>query len=262
MFRAHDSEHDRTVALKVLWPETSQDEESVQRFIRAMKTMMPIHHPNIVRLYAAGKTGPYCWLAMEFVEGENLKQVIRRIGTVGMLDWRYAFRVAVHIGRALEEAAKHDIIHRNMTPTNILMSTRDQCVKLGDLMLAKALAGTQVRLITRPGEMVGDVFCMSPEQTRSGATVDCRSDIYSLGTTLYALLTGRPPFEGGSFMEIVKQISEAQPPKPKKYQLSIPDLFEGIVMRMLAKRPEERYQTATELVADLERVGRFQGIAL
>jgi len=262
VFRAHDTKHDRTVALKILWPETAQDEESVQRFVRAMKTMMPIHHPNIVQIYAAGKTGPHCWLAMEYVEGENLSRVIRRIGTAGMLDWRYAFRVAVHIGRALEAAAKHHIIHRKITPSNILVSTRDPCVKLGDLMSAKALAGAQVRQITRPGEIVGETFCLSPEQTRTDAVVDCRSDIFSLGTTVYALLTGRPPFEGGSLPEIITQIRQVEPARPKTYQLSIPDLFEGVVLQMLAKRPEERFQTATELLADLERVGKYQGVTL
>ncbi len=262
VFRAHDTKHNRSLALKILWPETAKDEESVQRFVRAMKTMMPIHHPNIVQIYAAGKTGPHCWLAMEYVEGESLSRVIRRIGTAGMLDWRYAFRVAVHIGRALEEAGRHDIIHRKITPTNILMSTRDRCAKLGDLMSAKALAGAQVRQITRPGEIVGEASCLSPEQTRSGAIVDCRSDIFSLGTTVYALLTGRPPFEGGSLPEIITQIRRAEPVKPKKYQLSVPDLFEDVVLRMLAKRREDRHQTATELLVDLDRVGRCQGVTL
>jgi serine/threonine protein kinase len=262
VFRARDAEHDRTVALKILWPETIQSKEDVYRFVRAMKTMMPIRHPNIVQVYAAGRTGRHCWVAMEFVEGENLSQVIRRIGTAGMLDWRYAFRVAVDIARALQEAARHDIIHRKITPSNILMGTRDHRAKLGDLMSAKALAGAKFRRITRPGEIVGEVFCLSPEQTRSGAAVDCRSDIYALGTTVYALLTGRPPFEGGSLPAIITQIREVEPPKPKTYQLSIPDLFEGVVLRMLAKRPEQRFQTATELLVDLERVALYQAVTL
>ena len=243
------------MALKILWPEIAGNDENVQRFVRAMKTMMPIRHPNIVRIYSAGKTGGHCWLAMEYVKGENLSQVIRRIGTAGMLDWQYAFRVAVHIGRALEEAAKHGIVHRKITPTNILMRSRDQRIKLGDLMLAKALAGAEVRPITRPGEIIGEATCLSPEQTRSDAVVDCRSDIFSLGTTTYALLTGRPPFEGESLPEIVTQIRQVEPVRSQKYHLSIPDLFEGVVLRMLAKRPEERYQSATELLVDLSAWG-------
>jgi serine/threonine protein kinase len=262
VFRAYDAEHNRTVALKVLNRKISQDEESVQRFVRAMKTVMPIRHPNLVQVYLAGKTGPRCWAAMEFVEGENMAQVIRRIGTVGMLDWRYSFRVAVHVGRALEEAARHDMIHRNITPTNILVRTSDQCVKLGDLMLAKALSGAQGRRVTRPGRIVGEMLSLSPERTFTDGAVDGRSDIYSLGATLYALLTGRPPFEGGPVNKIITQIREVQPERPKKYQLAIPDMFEGLVLRMLAKRPDDRHQTATELLADLERVGRYQGLTV
>lgn len=262
VFRAMDAEHDRTVALKVLWPETSKDDEAVQRFVRAMKTMLPIRHENIVQLYAAGKSGPYCWLAMEYVEGESMAQVIQRIGTAGMLDWRYAFRVAVHVARALEAADEHDIIHRNITPTNILMRTSDKVVKLGDLMLAKAMSGTLARQITRPGELVGDVLYMSPERTRSEAEVDLRSDIYSLGATVYALLTGRPPFEGKSLPEVISKIRQSEPEKPKKYQLAVPDLFEGVALQMLAKRPEDRHQKPAALLKDLERVARYLGIAV
>jgi len=135
--------------------------------------------------------------------------------------------------------------------------------KLGDLMLAKALEGTMVEQITRPGELVGDVAYMSPERTRGGsAVVDGRSDIYSLGATLYALLTGRPPFEGDSLPETILKIRQEDPVKPKKYQLSIPDMFEGTVMKMLAKRPDDRFGTAGELLEELERVAKFQGMSL
>jgi serine/threonine protein kinase len=110
--------------------------------------------------------------------------------------------------------------------------------------------------------LVGDVLYMSPERTRSASEVDGRSDIYSLGATVYALLAGRPPFEGKSLPEVITQIRQTEPVKPKKYQLSTPDLFETVVMRMLAKRPEDRHQTPKELLKELERVGRYQGITL
>jgi serine/threonine protein kinase len=261
VFQAHDTKEDRTVALKVLWPEFSRNDEEMQRFVRAMKTMLPIRHPNLVALYGAGKNGPYCWIAMEFVEGESLTKVIETIGTAGMLDWRPALRVAIHIARALEYAEQHQVIHRNIKPENILVRSSDKLTKLGDLMLAKALEGTQAEQITRPGELVGDVAYMSPERTRGGtAAVDTRSDIYCLGATVYALLTGRPPFEGGSLPETIMKIRQADPVKPKKFQLSIPDLFEGIVLQMLAKRPEDRFQTAATLLAELERAAKFQGL--
>jgi len=262
VFQARDTKDDRTVAFKVLQPEFSKDEDEMQRFVRAMKTMLPLRHPNLVALYNAGKTGPYCWIAMEYVEGESLTQVIQRIGIAGMLDWQHALRVAVHVGRALDFAQQHQIIHRNIAPPNILVRTEDKVAKLGDLMLAKALEGTMAQQITRPGELIGDVQYMSPERTRGTADVDGRSDIYGLGATVYALLTGRPPFAGGTLTETILKIRQAEPEKPRKFAMSIPSLFEGVVLKMLAKRPEDRFQTAAELLGDLERVGKFQGVAV
>jgi serine/threonine protein kinase len=262
IFKAKDTRDDKVVALKVLLPEFSKNEEEMQRFVRGMKTVLPLRHPNLVAVFGAGKTGPFCWIAMEYVEGESLTQVIHRIGTAGMLDWRHALRVAVHVARALDFAQQHAIIHRNITPNNILVQSSDKLTKLGDLMLAKALEGALAEQITRPGELVGDLSYMSPERTRSSSEVDGRSDIYSLGATVYALLTGRPPCEGGNLAETIQKIRQAEPVKPKKFQLSIPDLFEGTVTRMLAKRPEDRPQTPSALLADLERVAKYQGVAV
>ena len=153
-------------------------------------------------------------------------------------------------------------MHRNISPTNIMLRSSDKAAKLGDLMLAKALEGALAKQITKPGQLLGDIAYMSPERTRSIGEVDSRSDIYSLGATVYALLTGRPPCEGGSLPETIAKIRTAEPVRPKKYQLSIPDQFEGVVMQMLAKRPEDRYQTAKDLLADLERVAKFQGMTV
>ncbi len=262
VFRAKDTRDGQAVALKVLQPEFSQGEEEMQRFVRAMKTMLPVRHPNIVTLLAAGKTGPWCWIAMEYVEGESLTKVIQRIGVAGMLDWKHAFRVAGQIAQALDYAHGQSIIHRNVTPQNILLRGSDKVAKLGDLMLAKALEGVMAKDVTKPGELVGDVAYMAPERTRGAGAVDGRSDLYGLGATLYALLTGRAPFGAPSLPELIVKIRSAEPERPKKYQLSIPDLFQGTVMRLLAKRPEERFQTAAELLDDLKRVGRFAGVSV
>jgi serine/threonine protein kinase len=262
IFLARDTKDDEAVALKVLKPEFSQNEEEMQRFVRSMKTMLPIRHENLVSIYNAGKTGPYCWIAMEFVDGESLTQVMKRIGYGGRLDWIHAFRVAVHIGRALDYAHSRHIIHRNIMPQNIMIRTSDKLTKLGDLMLAKALEGTLAQQVTRPGELIGDIHYMAPERTREGVKIDGRSDIYGLGATAYALLTGRPPFEGDSLVEVITKIRQDPPEKPKKFQLSIPDVLEGIVLKMLAKRPEERYQHAGDLLVDLEKVAKFQGVSV
>jgi serine/threonine-protein kinase len=187
--------------------------------------------------------------------------VIQRIGVAGMLDWRYGYRVAVHIARALEYAHGQSIVHRNVTPQNIMLRTADKTVLLGDLMFAKALEGTLAQQITRPGQLLGDVGYMSPERTRGTGEIDGRSDLYGLGATVYALITGRPPFTGTSLPDLVAKIRSAEPDKPQKYQMSIPAMFQGSILKLLAKRPEERFQTAAELLADLDRVGKFSGVS-
>jgi serine/threonine protein kinase len=262
VFKAVDTRDSKEVALKVLSPEYSQNDEDVQRFIRAMKTMMPLRHPNLIAILGAGKQESHCWMAMELVEGDSVKKLIEKIGVAGMLDWKNALRVAVQIARALVFAEEHQIIHRNISPTNIIVRSSDKVAKLGDLMLAKALEGALAKQITKPGQLLGDIAYMSPERTRSIGEVDSRSDIYSLGATVYALLTGRPPCEGSSLPETIAKIRNAEPVRPKKYQLSIPDQFEGAVMQMLAKRPEDRQQRAKDLLADLERVAKFQGMVV
>ena len=146
-----------------------------------------------------------------------------------------------------------------MTPTNILREATTKVVKLGDLMLAKALEGPLARQITRPDELIGDVSYMSPERTRGTEELDIRSDLYGLGATVYALLTGRTPCGGTTLVEKVMRIRQTEPEKPTRFQMSIPGQFEGVVLKLLAKQPEKRYQTAAELIQDLQRVARFTG---
>lgn len=260
VFRGTDTEKNRPVAIKVLFPDRMANEEERDRFIRAMKTMLPFRHPNIVRIYNAGKSGRHCWAAMEFIDGENLNQVIDRIGIEGMLDWREVWRIAVDITSALEAASREKIIHRNVTPTNILRRKSDKLCLLGDLMLAKALEGTLARQVTSPGTLVGSINYMPPERTRDSSAGDTRADIYGLGATLYALLTGRSPFQGDSTIEVIRKIREEDPIPPTKYQMSIHSLFEEIVMRMIAKHPDQRYATPAALLKELERVGKYQGL--
>lgn len=262
LYRARDTKADKLVAFKVLRPEFAANEDEMQRFIRAMKTVLPLRHPNLIALQAAGKSGVFCWMAMDYIDGESMTQVIQRIGVAGMLDWRYGYRVAVHIARALDYAHGQSIIHRNVAPQNILLRTSDKTVLLGDLMLAKALEGTLAQQITRPGELLGDVGYMSPERTRGTGEIDGRSDLYGLGATVYALIAGRPPFAGGSLPELIHKIRTAEPDRPQKFQMSVPNLFQETILKLLAKRPEERFQTAKELLTELERAGKFAGISV
>jgi len=260
IFKAQDTEQDRVVAVKVLTPDANHSDEQRDRFVRAMKTMLPIKHDHLVSLYHAGKTGPFCWAAMQYIDGESLTELISRMGIEGMLDWRETWRIGVQIGRALDAAYEQKIIHRNVTPTNIMRRHADRACLLADLMLAKALEGNFSQQITAPGQLIGEVPYMAPERTRDADPVDTRSDIYGLGATLYALMAGRPPFESSSLPELVRMVREDTPTPPKEFQLSINEKFQDAVARMLAKNPSDRYQTPTELLRDLERIGRFNNL--
>jgi len=251
------------VAFKVLGPEYSHSAEGFRRFSRVVQTVVGLRHENLVGVYAAaGKSQSLCWIAMEYVDGESLTEVILRIGPANMLDWRYTLRVAAHVARALELAHQRHIIHRNITPANILIRKVDNLAKLNDLILAKATEGMLSRQVTRPGELLGDLRYMPPERTLDEQRLDARSDIYSLGATLYALLTGRPPLEGHSITDTIARIRYVEPVKPRKYQLAIPELFQDLVLTMLAKRPQDRFQTATDLLSRLAQTAKDQGISI
>jgi len=264
VFGVLDSEKNRPAALKVLWPELTSNDDEVQRFIRAMKTMLPLRHPNLVRVYGAGKTNGLCWTAMEYVPGQSLHEVIAQIGIAGMLDWKYSFVVTTHVARALSLAHQQKIVHRNISPKNILVRQPDKIAKLGDLMLAKAMAGSMAESLTKPGQLIGDLAYMAPECTTATteAEIDERADLYNLGATVYAVLTGRPPFAGGSVVEMIKKIRGERPAAPSTYQMSVFAGFEGTVMRLLAKDPAERFPSANELLAELDRIAKFQGISV
>ncbi len=260
VFKARDTEKDSLAAVKVLTPQFTANDEQRMRFVRAMKTMLPVHSDRIINLLNAGKTGPYCWAAMEYVDGENLAQLIERTGIEGMLDWKKVWRVAIDVGRALHAGYEHKVVHRNVTPTNIIRRNSDQACLLGDFMLAKALEGTLAKQVTQPGQILGELPYLAPERTSGDAEVDTRSDMYGLGATCYALLTGRPPVDGDSLMDIIKNVREQQPLPPKRYQLAVNDLFQDVVMSMIAKDPADRPQTPAELIGDLVRIGKFNNL--
>ena len=260
VYLATDLKKDRVCALKVMPPTFASDDDQKAHFIRAMKTMMPIRHDHIVEIYSAGKEGVFCWVAMEYVEGISLAEVIHQVGVEGMLDWKEVWRVGVQVGRALHEASRHKVVHRNLTPVNILRRKVDRACLVGDMMLAKALEGTLAVQITKPSQLIGDVPFMSPERIQGQDNIDTRSDIYGLGATMYALLTGRPPSEGGSLPELVQNVREKEPAKPKEYQLSVDDLFQDMVMKMLAKNPDDRYDSPDQLLRELNRIGKFNSL--
>ncbi len=260
IFRATDPRYARPIALKIFRPDFFHDRQGAARFLRAMRTTISLEHENLVRVYGAGRTRGVCFIASEFVAGESVSEMIRRIGVAGMLDWRNALHVAKGVAEALEFAHELNILHRNIGPSKILVRKTDRCVKLGDLMFAKALDNLGHERITRPGEVIGDLRYLSPEQLSGEQPLDARADIYSLGAAIYAILTGRPPFEGGTAAEIIRRIVTGSPQPPTKVHLAVPSQFEGLVLRMLAKRPEDRPDSARTLRQELERVSRCCGV--
>jgi len=256
VFRARDTKDNRDVALKVYLPEFARNDEDLQRFVRAVKTMLPMRHPNLVTLFGGGKTGPYCWMAMEFIDGECLTDTIARIGTGGRLDWRPALNVALNVANGLYYLHSEDIIHRNLSPSNILLNKNGDA-KLGSVILAKALSGALAKEVTVGDDFLGDVRYQAPEQVGAEGVVDGRADIYSLGALVYALMTGKPPFEGRTPLDTALLIMQRPPTPPRKVNPNIPAPLESIVLQMLAKKIEDRFQTAADLLAELEQLPKF-----
>jgi serine/threonine protein kinase len=251
VFRARDARDGRTVALKVLRPLFPKNDEELQRFMQTLKAVQPLRHPHLVTVLDLGRTGAYVWLALDYVEGESVRQRIQRADDA---DWQPAFRVAVHAGRALHCLGRHQLVHRNFTPQNLLWRATDQSVKLADTGLAKALVGSALRQVSMRAALQRDLPYLSPEHTEPKAKLDGRSDLYGLGAVVYDLLAGRPPFAGKSSAETVGLIRQGEPVRPRVLQPAIPEAFEGIVMKLLAKHPEDRFQKAADLLKALAAI--------
>jgi len=254
-------QNSQMVALKVLLPLFPQGEKELQRFVKVIKGILPLRHPNLVTVFTAGKTGEYMWIAREFVEGESVAEILRRLGPDKRLDWRRSFRVLIHTARALDYAHEHHFRHGKITPANLLIQSSDRAIRLTDLMLADALEGSQLLEAAQACQPLAELPYLAPEQTKPGAFVDAVSDLYSLGAVAYALLTARPPIQGNSAEEILEKIrSKDRVESPKVVNYTIPTQLEKVVMKLLKKQPEHRYQTPAELLADLEPIARDQEV--
>ncbi len=260
VFKAFDTRRERIVALKVLQPAMASTDVQRERFIRAMRTVLPIRHDNIVRLYKAGKQGPYCWAAMQWVDGISVRELIEHVGVGGMLDWKEVWRLAVDIALALQEAEKHRIVHRNVTPSNILRRQHEMRYLLTDLIFARALEEIDAAQLTRPGDVIGDLCYLAPERLLNATQCDGRSDQYSLGATLYALLTGHPPYEALGVVDLMDKFRHDEPKPPHECQLGLDERFSDVVMKLLRKTPDQRFMSPSELIRQLQRVGQLAGI--
>ena len=254
VFKAKEKTTGQLVALKIFKPNYFPDEQAEQRFERAVRTTVGQKHPNIVELFNAGQWNGYFFTATQFVEGESAVDLIRRIGVAGMLPPATVLQIALDLCEALRFLEANSIVHRNILPSNILISKDHRTALLNDIIIAKTIVSTANEQLTQAGTILGDVGWMSPEMLGSGYPVDCRSDIYQLGVTLYALLTGKRPFDVGTIGETIKCVLTSEPKSIREYHMATSIQFEAVVRKMLAKNPRDRFQHASELSLALNRV--------
>ena len=255
VFKGRHKLTDQEVALKILPPELAAHSQVKSRFLEEAKALAALDHPNIVHLYNFGQENGYFVLAMQFVEGHTWE---RQILEAQRLDWVASSRIAIDVLRALEYAHGRGVVHRDMKPSNVLVRARDGVATVMDFGIAKMTTSTR---LTATGQTMGTVRYMSPEQVR-GQEVDLRTDIYSLGATLYESLTGDTPFDGSTHFEIMsKHLSEA-PKRPSRLGVALPSAVEDAVMRSLAKRAEDRFGSAREMRKLLEAALRDGDVGL
>ena len=236
----------RFVAIKVLKDSLKYDSEVVKHFNAESRAAAGLSHPNIVQVYDVSETDGLDYIVMEYIDGITLKDYIAKRG---VLQWKEACSFAVQIGRALECAHKNHIIHRDIKPHNVLL-TKDGMLKVADFGIAQA---TTTETIVAGNSNLGSVHYISPEQGRGGY-IDERSDIYSLGVVLYEMLTGILPFDGGNAVSIALMKLEKEPIDCRIVNPDIPDNVGKIAMKAISKEQHARYQTASEMIADLEEI--------
>lgn len=254
VYKALDQESGRLVALKILTPEAALKQNALNRFRREAELGQRLKHDNIVLLYEFGEHAGSCYLAMELVEGIDLGRYLEKHGRLGPGPARL---ILTQMALALDHAFQCGVIHRDIKPGNILLTSANNrfLAKLADFGLAR-LEGDDQFQITRDGHTVGTVDYLPPEQARNSRAADIRSDLYSLGCTLYHMLTGHPPFNEGTLTERILRHAEEDPPDPRQENPDIPASLAAVCLRLMAKRPEERFQTPAELLEAARGGGR------
>jgi len=260
VYLAQDLQLRRSVALKLLPPQFTRDEERLRRFKQEAFAASSLNHPNILTIFEFGQQGDTHFIATEYIDGQSLRQLISResVQLDQVIDW------GTQIASALSAAHAAGVIHRDIKPDNIMVR-RDGYVKMLDFGLAKLSeyknlasdpeAATLQVIQTDPGKVMGTVSYMSPEQTR-GLQLDARTDIWSLGVILYELIAGRPPFEGLSASDVVASILRSEPVPLQRFSPDIPDEMHRIVRKALQKDPDDRYHLAKEMAIDLKILRR------
>src|SRR5579863_4500956 len=246
VYRAHDKLLDRPVALKILFPELSVDRTFVERFRREAQAAANLSHPNIVPVFDWGEDYSTYYIVMEYVDGRPLSSILR---SAGPLHPDRAAEIAADVAAALSYAHRHGVIHRDVKPGNVLI-TEEGTVKVTDFGIARAV-NTEESL-TQTGAVMGTATYFSPEQAE-GLGVDARSDIYSLGVVLFEMVTGRPPFLGETPVAIASKHVREHPPMPRQINSAVPEDLEAVILKCMAKSPDNRYATGDDLRIDLLR---------
>jgi serine/threonine protein kinase len=255
VFKARHKLTDQEVALKILPPELAAHSQVKSRFLDEAKALAALDHPNIVHLYNFGQERGSFVLAMQFVHGKTWERLILE---QQRLNWQVSCRMAIDVLRALEYAHGRGVIHRDMKPSNVLVRAHDGSATVMDFGIAKMTTSSK---LTATGQTMGTVRYMSPEQVR-GQEVDLRTDIYSLGATLYESLTGDTPFDGQTHFEIMTKHLSESPKAPYGLGIEMPRIVEDALMRSLAKKAADRFESAGEMRKLLEAALRDSDVAL
>ena len=248
VFRARDQLLDRIVAIKILKPEFTEDAQFIERFRIEAQAAASLLNPNIVMVYDVGQDEDIYYIIMEYVDGVTLKDYINNVGRIG---WKEAISLGIQITQAVDSAHLNHIIHRDIKPHNILI-TRDRKIKVTDFGIARAVTNSTM---TTVGNAMGSVHYFSPEQAK-GAITDEKSDIYSLGITLYEMVTGNVPFDGETPIAVALKHIQEPPIPPSAINQQVPRGLNAIILKAIEKDKFDRYQSVSEMLLDLKKVLR------
>jgi serine/threonine-protein kinase len=246
VYKAHQISLDRVVAIKVPFKHLAKDPSFVQRFYREARVMAKLDHPNILRCFSVGEENGWHYLAMEYIDGASMQSWLDKLGKLPVAD---ALHITICCAHALLHAHEQGLVHRDIKPDNILVTNKG-VVKVADMGLAKALADDLS--LSRTGTGAGTPHYMAPEQARDAKHVDGRSDIYALGSMLYCFLTGKPPFSGETYVELLLAKEKGTFKKSRLSNPQIPERLDLMLDKAIANKPEYRYQTCADFARDLE----------